>query len=200
MRSGQHAGRWALFCAVNLISGSRLVFSALFLYCALDPNAKVQRFSLIVLLTLLASDFLDGVLARQWKVSSTFGFVIDGLGDRAAYIACLLVMSNRLDFPILITYLAVLRDIVLYAARSLEPTWMNSIGETRWLAKIHAGLLRVLFAIYFVPFYMSLFGVHYLGLRDFPGAWGLAIAVIYTCLSYVSLALVLRKYRLLGSS
>lgn len=192
----QASGKWAL---VNLISGSRLVFSALFVFCALDPSIKVQRASLVILAFLLVSDFLDGALARRWKVSSKFGFVIDGLGDRAAYIACLLVMSHRLGLPLVITYLVVLRDIVLYAARSLESQWMQSLGETRSLAKIHAGLLRVLFAIYLVPFYLTLFGFSDPGARSFPGAYGLVLAVIYTLLSYISLALVLRKYRLLGS-
>jgi phosphatidylglycerophosphate synthase len=192
----QVPGKWAL---VNLISGSRLVFSALFVFCALDPSIEVQRASLVILIFLLVSDFLDGALARRWKVSSKFGFVIDGLGDRAAYIACLLVMSHRLGLPLVITYLIVLRDIVLYAARSLEPQWMRSIGGTRSLAKIHAGLLRVLFAIYFVPFYLALFGFYPPGAKNFPGTWGIALAVIYTLLSYASLALVLRNYRLLGS-
>src|SRR5262245_66385862 len=109
------------FAIVSLISGSRLALGGFFVFMALDFEAFSQKLSFFVFVIMFFSDFLDGPLARRWKVVTRTGFILDGLGDRAAYLASLLVMSERLHFPSTATYLIILPDLILYAARSMQP-------------------------------------------------------------------------------
>jgi phosphatidylglycerophosphate synthase len=189
-------GRRTKLAVVSLVSASRIVVAAAFLYCALDPDLRVQRASLWLLLFLFASDFLDGILARHWAVTTRFGFVLDGLGDRALYFACLLVMSARLGVPFLVTYLLIMRDVILYAARSFEPKWSTCHDKTRWMAKVHAGLLRIMILIYFFFFYARLFAY----LSDSSGLVLIkeTVLVLSVVASYVSLFFALRAYYYLG--
>lgn len=175
------------FLFVSLLSGSRVPLGALLVFFALDPNPRLQRLSLLVIIALFTTDFLDGPLARCWKVTTELGFVLDGLGDRAAYLACLLIMSERLGLPYILTFLFVMRDFMLYAVRSLNPAWKYQVRATRLVARLHAGSLRVLLVLYLLPFYSSLFA------RPIPVSPGvlkatlLGLAICATLISYLGL-------------
>lgn len=193
--------RSSRFFVVSALSGSRILVGGIFVFLALDPSHELQRISLYVLVFLFLSDFIDGPLARHWRVTSRFGFVIDGLGDRAAYLACLLVMNSRLGLPILFTYLMVMRDVILYAARSVQAFWDKHHSRTRWIAKSHAGMLRVIFILYFLPFYVELFklnGTSSLLKYRIPENWLAGVVIACTMFAYMSLWLVLHGYHKLG--
>jgi phosphatidylglycerophosphate synthase len=187
------------FLLVSVLSGSRLLTGGMFVFLALDPSPELQRTSLCALVLLFFSDFLDGPLARRWKVTTRFGFVIDGLGDRAAYLSCLLVMNFHLRLPILFTYLIVMRDIILYAARSVQTSWDKHHSKTRWITKSHAGLLRIIFVLYFAPFYIEVFSQSSSLLRyRVPENWLVGAIIACTFFAYLSLWIILHGYHKLG--
>lgn len=90
-----------------------------------------------------ASDFIDGYLARRWKVTSTVGYVLDALGDRALHLALLLVMLERYDVNILIGWLLIFRDMAIYGVRLLSRDWALGTRELRWMSLIHATMTRI---------------------------------------------------------
>jgi CDP-diacylglycerol--glycerol-3-phosphate 3-phosphatidyltransferase len=72
----------------NLLTGSRLVLSLVF-FCMLayyqyegrgDPTFLWVAF--LIYLVALITDFLDGFLARRWKVEGAFGRIVDPFVDK----------------------------------------------------------------------------------------------------------------------
>ena len=79
-----------------------------------------------LVLFLLATDVLDGWLARRLGVTSEFGYLLDGLGDRAVHVSAylLLVMSGTLS--IFVAWVLIFREICQYAVRLIEAHWHES--------------------------------------------------------------------------
>ncbi|MGC8624625.1 MAG: CDP-alcohol phosphatidyltransferase family protein [Phycisphaerae bacterium] len=71
----------------NLITLSRLVLTALF-FIAINVADRQRNIplcmwsALVIFLLAVASDALDGYLARSWKVESAFGRVVDPFADK----------------------------------------------------------------------------------------------------------------------
>jgi CDP-diacylglycerol--glycerol-3-phosphate 3-phosphatidyltransferase len=83
------------------------------------------------------SDYLDGVLARRWKVESNFGAYWDPVADKALVFGLLLILS--LHFPIGIPLIAV----VVIGVRDILATYLRNYAEkhqkvfkTSYVAKV----------------------------------------------------------------
>jgi len=184
------------FAIVTGLSAMRIPLAGLFLFLVLDPAPAWRRASACVLALLLASDVLDGWLARRWNVVSTFGYVLDGVADRASYIAALLAVAARFGLHPLIAYGLITRDLILYAARALSPQWSSRISATRALTKAYALAFRLGLAAYFLLDYGDAFGLVTVDAttRDvlltlFHITMGLVLVF-----AYASLLLLLRRY------
>lgn len=183
------------FKFVNGLSASRVGVAAVFLYLYLDPDPELRRLSFIMLGVSLVTDVLDGVLARVWGVTSKLGYVLDGVGDRASYIAVFFAISYRDGFPIILSYGFIVRDVLLYAARSVYPEWWRQAESQRPLSKGYALGIRLVMLVYLTHSAGTLFGKGW----D-PRSWEVAqswitlLAIILILLSYASLGLLVRDY------
>src|SRR3954447_10929715 len=72
----------------NLLTGSRLVLSLVF-FCMLAYYQYEGRgdpwflnIAFLIYLVALITDFLDGFLARRWKVEGAFGRIVDPFVDK----------------------------------------------------------------------------------------------------------------------
>jgi phosphatidylglycerophosphate synthase len=183
------------FKLVNGLSVSRVCIAGIFLYLYLDSDADLRRLSFIILAGSVATDILDGVLARSWGVTSKLGYVLDGVGDRASYIAVFFAISYRDGFPIVLSYAFIVRDVLLYAARSVYSEWWRQAEAQRLLSKSYALVIRIVMLVYLAHSAAVLFGKGW----D-PRAWKAAqpwitiISIVLIGLSYASLALLVRDY------
>ncbi len=57
-------------------------------------DGLLRWWALLVFLVASATDFLDGFLARRWKVVSAFGKLADPIADKALILAALLAISD----------------------------------------------------------------------------------------------------------
>lgn len=182
--SPPHRERQWLF--VSVLSASRLPLAAIFLFMITDPSGLLRRISLIPLLLLLVTDTLDGALARRWRVDSTIGYVLDGVADRAAYLASLLALGAALHLSAVVVYGIVLRDIMLYALRALMPQWSRRLGDYRLAAKANALVLRIFLAQGFALVYAREFNLG--GLTGAFPTWYLAswytLGMLYMTVAY----------------
>ncbi|MCK4454570.1 CDP-alcohol phosphatidyltransferase family protein [Candidatus Parcubacteria bacterium] len=184
------------FYIVNILSGSRIVLSAIFLFLYLDPSVFFQKVSLFFLIIIFTSDLLDGWLARRWNVTSKLGYILDGVGDRASYIACILGICTRFQLPLLICYLIIIRDVMLYALRAIFPKWDIKIEKTRGMTKSYAILLKLIFTFFFLCSYIEIFKIYYIN----PAKLLLIINItkpliyIYLLFSYYSLWNITQAY------
>lgn len=116
----------------NLISLSRLVMAGVFL------GVRDADWRLVVVLTAMASDVLDGVIARLSHTTSRIGALIDPIADRIfMLVAFLAVTVDGLISPWQLALLMV-RDVMTvvgwFVARNVS--WLRRITfQARWPGK-----------------------------------------------------------------
>src|SRR5438067_10281799 len=83
----------------NALSLSRLPLGVCFLLLY-DVTSR-ERFcgALAIAALALLTDFFDGWLARRLQVASEFGGLVDGLGDKAFYVAVYLSLERQGVLP-----------------------------------------------------------------------------------------------------
>jgi phosphatidylglycerophosphate synthase len=123
---------------------------------AIDTAPSVQKASIAVVAAIFISDVADGYLARRWRVSSKLGYLLDGVGDRASYIACLFLLEHKLFVATIAFFLIVVRDVSLYAARAFYPNWDRCSERHRWLTKSYAFLVKLGIVAGLGAFYLPL--------------------------------------------
>lgn len=107
----------------------------------------LQAWNVILFLMLAAflSDFLDGSLARRWKVVSTFGKVADPLADKAICLVILwLAAGYYQSWPYVVAaVLITLYDIITMSLRVLTKKMARPVAAASTLAKVKTVLLML---------------------------------------------------------
>lgn len=134
----------------NALSLSRIALAIVVL--ALSGHLTVITYSITLGLVIFAitTDFVDGALARRWRVTSELGYVLDGLGDRAIHVALLLVFLVRYGVHPVLVWLLIFRDIGIYAARVLSKEWMGNALGLRRGTLLQVGCLQVWIGLFLV--------------------------------------------------
>ena len=104
----------------------------------------------VIVATAMATDALDGYLARRWNTTSEIGYVLDAMGDRALHLALVLIILVRYNFHPIIVWLLIFRDIGIYAVRVLTPTWLAQSRQLRWISVLHATNVRIWLAMFLI--------------------------------------------------
>ena len=133
----------------NLISISRIILSVpLILF--LDANMLLYAF--IIILLIVASDFLDGYVARKADEITNFGKLIDPVADKICMmiVAIYLIITFKLPFLLFFVILAV-RDtfliiIGIYLVFSQEEVFQSNLSG-KWFMGIST-LMMALFMFY----------------------------------------------------
>lgn len=115
-----------------------------------DPSDG-KRFAAAVGLAGLAflTDVADGQLARRLGVASDAGALIDGIGDKAFYIAVYLVMANEQAAHALLIWALIFREVALYALRTIDGNRTSNTKQLRWASLAYAFVIRMYF-LYFL--------------------------------------------------
>ncbi len=92
-------------------------------------------------------DHLDGWITRRVSQPSLEGWLFDSVSDRAFYIAAILAFGREYGIPDLLVWAAVLREVSLYAVRISVGDFSKRLPQSRTLALIHAGLIRIAIAL-----------------------------------------------------
>jgi len=139
------------FRVVTSLSALRIVGAPAFIFLFISPVSAERAASLYLLLVLFVSDVVDGALARHWGVTSHFGYILDGVGDRSTHLAMVVALTALSKMSALLAFFLILRDILLYASRSLFGTWWHAnshfrsrVRHTAVLFKLTVGGLIVL--------------------------------------------------------
>ena len=177
----------------NLITVGRLV--ALFLLMAVVywGTAQTVVITMVGLALVIASDGIDGWVARRRNATSTFGAVFDIAGDRIVETVCWVVFADLGAVPIWVPLLVITRGIIVDAVRSLGlQEGLTPFGDrnmarsplTRWLT---AGrFVRALYGYAKAIAFVYLAGWVGRETNDSDGTWLETIHdnVIYTTLGW----------------
>lgn len=161
---------------------SRIAASIVFMLLYRTDDALRYSFALGIALLALCTDFLDGFLARRWRVASQMGYFIDGLSDKVFYVGIILVAVREQFATVTLAWLVVNREIALYALRSIDRNWIKNIEELRFFSLAYALLLRLYFGGFILVGGFSIIASHVpIEVVEFVN--GVAFAAI--CVGYV---------------
>lgn len=125
----------------NVLTAVRLGLTVAFIF--VDPKWWAW-----IIIAAALSDFADGFLARQYKLTSWIGGILDAVADKAFTIAVLVtyILTDRLQWWQAL--LLVSRDIVvafsaIYAAVEREWRSFKRMGS-RWFGKITTAMIFLL--------------------------------------------------------
>ena len=206
----------------NILTGSRLVLAAAF-FVLLGlyqyegrghPSLLIVAF--VIFVAALVSDYLDGYLARKWKVEGAFGRVVDPFADKILVLGSFIFFAGKnfiipdAEFPsehnLVKTITGVAPGMVIVLlARELLVTSLRGISEAAgqsfgavWAGKFKMGfqsgtIIGILVYVTLRPWLLRQ-GVVYETtarvLRDI-GIWGTILITLYSGVTYVGRAVSL---------
>ena len=133
----------------NFLSVSRLILAGLF---PLSP----EKYWILLIIGGGGSDFLDGWIARRWKVTSWKGRILDAIADKLFVLAVLVtfVLSGKITLWVVPAIIARDLMVVLIAGYTFYFRAWESFRQTksRWSGKIAtAGQFLLLVVVTIMP-------------------------------------------------
>lgn len=123
-----------VFTIPNLLSALRIAFIPVFVWLIVDRDTTFA--GLVVFGAVLATDWVDGAIARATGQVSELGKVLDPVSDRLAIGAGLVALVVRDAFPLWAALLVLVRDGAILVA-GLAVLWARGIRiEVRYLGKV----------------------------------------------------------------
>jgi len=117
----------------NLLSFFRILLIPVFV--ALILHHGTEAGGLLLLGAVVATDWIDGYVARHTGQVSTVGKILDPVADRLALGAALVAMVVRHAFPLWAALLVILRDGLILLAGLVLLAGLKVRLEVRWIGK-----------------------------------------------------------------
>ena len=117
----------------NLISAVRIAMIPVF--WALIVDQDTTTWGIVLFGVVVATDWVDGTIARRTGQVSELGKVLDPVADRAAIAAGLIALVVRGAFPCWAAALILVRDVAVLAAGAVMAAEGVRI-EVRWIGKV----------------------------------------------------------------
>jgi len=127
--------------APNLVTLVRIVLIPVFV--VLIVHRETSATGIVVFSAVVATDWVDGWLARRTGQVSELGKVLDPLADRMAIAAGLVAFVMRGAFPLWAAVLIVARDVVLVVVGGVVMARHRVRIDVRWVGKLATFSLMV---------------------------------------------------------
>ena len=98
--------------APNLLSMSRIVFLPLVVFLI---KYDYKPWSIIALVSLWVTDFVDGYIARRFRQKSDLGLLLDPVADKITSAAIFITLLSR-GLPLWVVLIVIGRDIIILSA------------------------------------------------------------------------------------
>lgn len=130
---------------VNIITLIRL------LYIIVLPILKVEISNIAYIINVIAiflTDFVDGILARKFKVQTLFGAIMDTVADKALCIVLLLALLPENDLLLYILIFEIVISIVNTIGMALKKKTKSSI-----LGKIKMWIISITIILGYIEYF-----------------------------------------------
>lgn len=118
----------------NAISLARLLLIPVFVWLLSNDGAEGWGIGLLVLV--VASDWVDGYIARRTNSVSDLGKLLDPFSDRIVIAAALITFTVQGVFPLWATVAVVGRDVLILAAGIAALAIAHRSIAVRWIGKV----------------------------------------------------------------
>ncbi len=103
----------------NILTGSRIVLTPIFIYFLFWGNGYGYAWALLIFILAGLTDIWDGRLARRYQVESTVGKILDPLADKILVLSAFISFMNMDLIYFWMVATIVLRDVIITALRFL---------------------------------------------------------------------------------
>ena len=158
----------------NAISALRIALIPVFVWLIVDQDTTTA--GLVMFGFVVATDWVDGTIARRTGQVTELGKVLDPVADRLAIAAGLIALAVRGVFPVWAAVLILVRDVAVLLVGVFLLTRRHVRIEVRWIGKVATFSLMV--AVPAVAW----------------GALGLPLAAAATAVGWVSFAVGIVEY------
>ncbi|NUN70876.1 MAG: CDP-alcohol phosphatidyltransferase family protein [Bacteroidetes bacterium] len=100
----------------NMLSMSRIVLMIPAMYYFVTPMQFHREIALLIILVAVATDALDGYVARIRNEVSEFGKIIDPLADKVSVAVVVVMLTIYGDIPLWFTLVVLGRDVIIFIA------------------------------------------------------------------------------------
>lgn len=142
---------------VNILSVSRIIFGLLIFYFLSDPDLYIYTIPFFAIAGL--SDFLDGYLARKYKVESTIGEIIDPIADKVLVTFVLIALCVNLQSLLiaLCSSIIISRELFVSALRDFNSR-NNNLKATKvlYISKVKTAIQFNTILLYLISITFSL--------------------------------------------
>jgi cardiolipin synthase (CMP-forming) len=134
-------GGRAIATVPNAISLGRVVLTPVFFLLIVDPDTTTL--GLWVFAAVIATDWVDGTIARRTGQVSELGKILDPVADRLALAAGIVALAVRGVLPVWAAALILLRDAVVIGAGLVVLVRRHVRIDVRWIGKVATFSLMV---------------------------------------------------------
>jgi CDP-diacylglycerol--glycerol-3-phosphate 3-phosphatidyltransferase len=131
---GQRADTDRILTIPNVISSLRIALIPVFFALIVDPDTTAA--GLVLFVFVVATDWVDGAIARATGQVSELGKVLDPVADRLAIAAGLIALVVADAFPLWAALLILVRDLAVLVAGIVVLTKRRARIEVRSIGKV----------------------------------------------------------------
>lgn len=138
-----------IFLIPNLISILRILLVVPYFLMVKMPVPPLALL-IIVSVVIIASDFLDGILARKLNQTSELGMILDPIGDKAILVATMaaLFMIGRIDIYLLTLLIG--KDVLILIGGLILTKKEKTVNPSNFFGKYTSALLAFGFTLYII--------------------------------------------------
>ena len=135
IRETGDAGLDRIATVPNLLSLIRILLIPVFVLLLLHHDKAYEEAGLILLGAVVATDWVDGYIARHAGQVSNLGKLLDPVADRLAIAAALVTLVVRHAFPLWAALLVLVRDALILVAGLVVLVRRRVRLDVRWIGK-----------------------------------------------------------------
>ena len=146
------------FNFANFLSVLRILSAIPLIICLNNFYIPIYKYySIIIIIFIFVSDFLDGFFARKLKTVTQLGKIIDPVADKICLIVVLIYLIDIFKFPFLLFFILLsLRDIWLITYTIYLIVFNDFVSQANSKGKIFIFLTAIMIIsfIYNAPYYI----------------------------------------------
>ena len=152
----------------NMLTLLRIIMIPIFYIIFFSDITNNSLFAALIFIIASLTDWLDGFLARKWKVVTNFGKIMDPLADKLLVMTALVCLLTSFRIPAWAVIVILSREMAITGLRII------AASEGVIVAADKLGKFKTVF---------QMFAIVLLLLNNFIGIYMLYIAILFTVLS-----------------
>jgi len=167
----------SIWTVPSMLSASRIFIALGVSYLLLSDVPDARPWAAIAVVIGVATDFLDGYLARRLHLVSEFGKIIDPLADKIGIGLVFITLTLTGDLEVWVVSVVILRDVLLLAGAGYIRRTKKITVQSNWPGKVAVTAMAVLA-------FVSIVGSQELDVFRMLTLWFMMFMIVFSMVLY----------------